>query len=308
MYANIAKMNTSLTLTSRGQTLDLGSESFGELRRSDDVLADAAKLRERMSEDGYLYIPGFFKREEVMKVRQELCSQLERAGRLDPDYPAIEAVPCPEDKTPAFPRGGRFPRDRKHPTFENFLFGSHLIGFYERFFGGGVRHYDHTWIRTVGPGQGTEPHCDLVYMGRGTHEVRTAWIPYGDTPLELGGLIVLEGSHLQTERLTNYLSQDVDTFCSNRPGGYKHKSGRLARNPASLREKLGGRWLTAEFKAGDLLTFGMKTVHASLDNQSDRIRLSTDTRYQSAAEAIDPRWVGPDTQEYGEKNRVGLIC
>ena len=84
--------------------------------------------------------------------------------------------------------------------------------------------------------------------------------------------------------------------------------GMLSKNPVSLRKKLGGRWLTAEFKAGDLLTFGMKLVHASLDNQSSRIRLSTDTRYQLAAQEIDPRWVGPDTVEYAEKNRVGLIC
>ena len=52
----------------------------------------------------------------------------------------------------------------------------------------------------------------------------------------------------------------------------------------------------------------MKLVHASLDNQNNRIRLSTDTRYQLAAEEIDPRWVGPDTVEYAARNRVGLIC
>ena len=59
---------------------------------------------------------------------------------------------------------------------------------------------------------------------------------------------------------------------------------------------------------GDLLTFGMKTVHASLDNAENSYRLSTDTRYQLATEPIDPRWVGPDTAEYAEKNRIGKIC
>ena len=44
---------------------------------------------------------------------------------------------------------------------------------------------------------------------------------------------------------------------------------------------------------GDLLTFSMKLVHASLDNQSDAIRISTDTRYQLASEPTDDRWVGP---------------
>jgi ectoine hydroxylase-related dioxygenase (phytanoyl-CoA dioxygenase family) len=120
--------------------------------------------------------------------------------------------------------------------------------------------------------------------------------------------MILEGSHRRSERLSNYLSQDVDTYCVNRAGGYKHKSGLLTENPVTFREKFGGRWLTAEFKPGDLLTFGMKLVHASPDNQSDRIRLSTDTRYQLGTQEIDPRWVGADTEEYAAKNRVGLIC
>ena len=271
------------------------------------MLADENALRSRMEEDGYLYLPGFFARDEVLEVRRELCSQLERSGRLDPDFPAIDAVPCPADKTPLFPRDAQ-PINRRHPTLSRFLFGDQVMGFYSRILGGAARHYDHTWIRTVAPGRGTAPHCDLVYMGRGTHDVYTAWIPYGETPTKVGGLMILEGSHRQSERLSNYLSQDVDTYCANRPGGYKFKSGCLTKNPVTLREKLGGRWLTAAFKPGDLLTFGMKLVHASLDNQSDRIRLSTDTRYQLATHKIDPRWVGPDTEEYAKKNRVGLIC
>jgi hypothetical protein len=289
-----------------GCQLDLSPASFGELRRSRDEHGKEAALRERLEADGYLYIEGFFDRLAVMEVRRELCSQLEQAGRLDPDFPAMEAVPRSADKIA--PGGPSFPTDRKHPALTRFLFGPRLMSFYSRLFGGEIRHYDHVWCRAVNPGLGTPPHCDLVYMGRGTHEVRTAWIPYGDTPLEMGGLMMLEGSHNQSGRLRNYLAQDVDAYCENRAGGYKHKSGKLSDNPAALREKLGGRWLTAEFKAGDLMTFGMKIVHASLDNQSNRIRLSTDTRYQLATEAVDPRWIGPDTVEYAEKNRIGRIC
>ena len=52
----------------------------------------------------------------------------------------------------------------------------------------------------------------------------------------------------------------------------------------------------------------MTTVHASLDNQTEAYRISTDTRYQLAAEPIDERWIGPDTAEFAEKNRIGQIC
>ena len=302
-------MNTSLALTSYGHALDLHDTAFGELRRSDDILADEKTLRVRMELDGYLYLPGFFEREEVRHVRRELCSQLERAGRLDPDFPAMDAVPCPPDKTPAFPSNSQgFPVNRRHPTLEGFVFGTRIMNFYRRLLAGEARHYDHTWIRAVDPGRGTPPHCDFVYMGRGTHEVRTAWIPYGDTPLELGGVIILEGSHHQSERLNNYLAQDVDTYCANRSGGYKHKSGMLTKNPVSLREKLGGRWLTAEFKAGDLLTFKMNLVHASLDNHTDCIRLSSDTRYQPASLPADDRWIGPNPTAHSRASKRGRIC
>jgi hypothetical protein len=43
---------------------------------------------------------------------------------------------------------------------------------------------------------------------------------------------------------------------------------------------------------GDALIFGMFTMHASLNNESDRFRISSDTRYQLASEPVDERWVG----------------
>lgn len=132
-------------------------------------------------------------------------------------------------------------------------------------------------------------------MGRGTHRLYTAWVPMGDVPLELGGLMILENSHLQQERLKNYLSRDVDSYCANRPSGDAVASGEktfpwsgnLAKNPASLREKLGGRWLTAtKFRMGDVLIFTVQTVHASLDNQTRAFRFSSDSRYQSATNPL----------------------
>ncbi len=43
---------------------------------------------------------------------------------------------------------------------------------------------------------------------------------------------------------------------------------------------------------GDIIIFGMFTMHASLDNQTNRYRISADTRYQLKAEPVDERWVG----------------
>lgn len=294
-------MKTAAGLTSRGYELDLRPESFGELLRSDAILNDPNALRERFAQEGYLYVPGFFAREDVQAARAEFLRRIKAYGGLDPAYPVGDAIASGQL---SISRGGLL---SENEALEKVIFSPRLMKFYERLLGGECRHYDHIWTRVVAPGQGTAPHCDLVYMGRGTHDVMTAWIPYGDVSLELGGLMMLEKSHLQQKRLRNYLEMDVDTYCVNR-GPYQHNDGLLTSNPVSLREKLGGRWLTAAFQMGDLLTFGMKTIHGSLDNGTKSYRLSTDTRYQLASEPIDPRWVGPDTVEYAEKNRIGKIC
>ena len=78
-------------------------------------------------------------------------------------------------------------------------------------------------------------------------------------------------------------------------------AARMTKNPNEPQQRYGGRWLTTEFEPGDVLMFGMFTLHCSLDNESpeNRIRLSTDTRYQLASEPADERWIGHDPFGHG---------
>lgn len=52
----------------------------------------------------------------------------------------------------------------------------------------------------------------------------------------------------------------------------------------------------------------MNTVHASLDNCSNQIRLSADSRYQLACEPADERWIGPNPIAHGPKSKRRMIC
>jgi hypothetical protein len=52
----------------------------------------------------------------------------------------------------------------------------------------------------------------------------------------------------------------------------------------------------------------MYTMHASMDNHTNRLRLSTDTRYQLAAEPVDERWIGEDPIAHGPEAKKGIIC
>jgi hypothetical protein len=299
-------------LRSSGRPLDRSEASFGELRDSSYLNGDHEALRERMEEDGYLFLRGFFERGQVMAARRSILKQAAADGFLEPGADLMEAVPRAGADVGAFQPGYA-----STPEVHAVLYGGRLLDFYRGLFGEEVRHYDFTWLRCVGPGKGTKPHCDMVYMGRGERDLlRTAWIPMGDASLSLGGLMVLENSHRQQERIRHYLERDVDTYCTNGRHAGEIESGRkswewdgvLSNDPVSLREKLGGRWLTTEFAAGDLLTFTMYTVHASVDNQLNRLRLSTDSRYQPASKPADERWIGPNPVAHGRAGKRGRVC
>ncbi|MGF1450186.1 MAG: phytanoyl-CoA dioxygenase family protein [Opitutales bacterium] len=298
-------------LIASGHTLNPSQTAFGELRDSSGIADDAAALRARYAEDGYLYLPGYLDRESVLEARRDVCTRLAADGLLDAAHDPVEGILSADASV-------KFRPDiaTGNPVVEALLYGPRLLGFYERLLGGPVRHFDFTWFRAVSPGHGAPPHCDAVYMNRGTFNLYTAWVPFGDVTRELGGLMILEESHRKADRLRKYLESDVDSYCENKPRHLERvaankavRRGQLSYNPVSLRERLGGRWLTADFRAGDLLTFGMATVHASLDNQTDNlIRLSSDSRYQLAAEPADERWVGPNPVGHSRAGKRGRIC
>ena len=54
---------------------------------------------------------------------------------------------------------------------------------------------------------------------------------------------------------------------------------------------LGGRWLYADYKAGDVAIHSPHIVHASLDTQTDMMRMSVDIRFLPTSVEPDPRWL-----------------
>ena len=127
--------------------------------------------------------------------------------------------------------------------------------------------------------------------------------------------MVLEGSHTKKDALAECLSRDVDTYCSNGPNAAKIESGEMSwewdgaldYDAAALR-RIGGRWLSADYRIGGILVFTMGTVHGSISNFSNRIRLSSDSRYQCASEPADDRWIGENPVGHGRAGKLGKIC
>ena len=61
-------------------------------------------------------------------------------------------------------------------------------------------------------------------------------------------------------------------------------------DPLKIVERFGGQWHGANYRAGDVIIFGMHTMHASTTNLSNRFRLSCDVRFQPASDPVDERW------------------
>lgn len=316
-----------IELTYCGKKIDTSSDCFGPLCCSDDALEDVAQLRRRMAEDGYLYLPGLLDRDEVLAARLEVMERLARAGFLDERYPVIEGVARPDQRFSFMPQLAK-----GNQPLMKVLYAGAMMALYERFLGGPVRHFDYTWFRAKTPGihTATQPHYDVVYMGRGTKNLYTSWTPLGDVPWEMGGLMLLENSHCLEQLRQGYGQTDVDAYCENEGDARQlverargegreltpeerqqlrwNSTGAYSPDAIETRSRLGGRWLGAEYQIGDVLIFSMFTLHASSDNHTDRIRISSDSRYQLAADPVDDRWIGDDPPVHGIRAKRGMIC
>lgn len=238
-----------------------------ELRDSNAIQDHPEALRERMAEDGYLMIRDFHDRAVVLSARERFLSELAACGK----------------------RGGMFKGIAATPELMAMLESDRLFTFWETYFGEPPLTFQEKWLRSVDGGSSTGVHYDNVYMGRGSSRLHTSWIPIGDIPMEQGTLAICVGSHHgHFQRLqATYGQLDVDRTPVKDGGWY-------TRDPLEVTEKYGGQWASTDFRAGDAVFFPMFTLHASTRNDTDRLRLSCDIRFQPASEAADERWYGAE--------------
>lgn len=262
--------------------LELGGKYLSTLREANGLLGDSDAMHNRMDEDGYLLIRGLQDADKVQAARQVVLDNLKANGQLDPDQPMTGDVATPGKK-------GHFLGGAKQvthtPDFLSVVESPEIMNFFEGFLSGPVLTYDYKWLRAVGPGDNTGGHYDVVYMGRGTKNLYTVWTPLGEVSYDMGPLVILVGSHQFEAVKETYGQMDVDR---------DHVTGSFTNEPIDMVNKYGGQWQTSEFRPGDVIILGMYTMHGSLNNRSNRYRLSTDTRYQLATDPVDERWIGKD--------------
>ena len=100
----------------------------------------------------------------------------------------------------------------------------------------------------------TPAHYDLVYLRGGTDRIVTAWIPIGDTPVEMGGLVYLQGSHTEGTKLeAAFREKNAELSPEERINAYNKnmtEGGWISKDLPDMAERFDTRWLIADYEAG----------------------------------------------------------
>ena len=146
------------------------------MRESNDIFDDTAALRERLAAEGFLLLRGLHDRGEVLEARRDILTLMGEEGKLDPAAPLMEGVvhPDPSEVATSSVRGREH---LKTDSLRQVVYGKPIMSFFDRLLGGESMSYNFQWLRTTGPGAGSPIHADVVYMGRGTHNLITCWTP-----------------------------------------------------------------------------------------------------------------------------------
>lgn len=271
--------------SSNGVAIAFDDDHFAPMRDSTDQLHDPVGLRRIFVQDGHVLLRSVLDRDRVLDLRQDYFERFD-SSLLASGTRARDGVFSGTVRAGLAPYG-----TPGHPAydlvrsmhFDRFTADSVLLRIAETLLDGPAELVPRRILRHFhqGSGAASRAHIDYDYMGEGSDEFVTAWIPLGDCPIECGGLVYLEGSH-------RFRQEDLDRLrpFTDRP----HDQRPLSNDLALTARTLGGRWLWTDFRAGDVVLHSPYIVHASLDVLSPVMRLSTDLRYRRIDAATDPRW------------------
>ncbi len=245
-----------------------------------DPDATTDSLRAELDLQGYLFFRSLVPVADVLAVRQAVLAHCAEAGWLDPSHDPLEGI-VRSDLEPTME--GRpeymavYRKILRTPLFHEFPQHPHLMQIAAKLIDSDVLVHPRRIGRMAWPNltNATTPaHQDHFYI-RGSVATYSCWTPLGACPLELGGLAIWPGSHKH-----GYLEHTV-----------RHPSAVGGHGVPADHADI---WHTIDYQPGDALFFHAYTIHKALPNLTEnRLRLSTDNRYQGQHDAIDPSALRP---------------
>jgi hypothetical protein len=220
-------------------------------------------LRERAEESGYLYFPGLI---SAMPIDLLRAFESELSAGYGWTEPNPENHPFQQVKPGAAFEGHgwddpRFIRLQNqvctHPIFRSLVLDQRILRILETVYGepAAVAEMNQCWVKLPGdPERTTLPHQDTFYLPT-CPRMWSVWVALVDTPLDLGPLAVVPGSHRKPWPHMDAL-RGID----------------VPRDVA---------WATGPVHPGDIVAYGAATVHCAWSNVSrDMVRVALDVRYE----------------------------
>jgi ectoine hydroxylase-related dioxygenase (phytanoyl-CoA dioxygenase family) len=229
------------------------------------LLQQPYALRQRLEEEGYLFISGLLPLSDVHPVYEAIMRICREEGWADEQDLAL-GEPRLEGHAGWW---AVYDRVQCLEEFHALAHHPYILQVIEAIVQERVLVHPRKIARITFPDTAhytTPPHQDYPLI-QGTPDTYTVWIPLSDCPIKLGGLAILPKSHkvglLPVHRASG-------------PGGLSVDTTRLE-----------ATWLAQDMRAGDALIFHSYTVHRALVNISQRrLRVSVDYRYQGVSKPV----------------------
>ncbi len=233
--------------------LTLDFEPAGELEDCNHLLDDHAALMRFYDDNGYILLRGVLNMESVHEARDSMLEVaarhgLVRSGDIGGKWTGVALDFKPEESV-------------EFSGISNRLIEKNL-DVMERVLGEPACTVPIVQYRIYPPnGPATMPHQDGFYSP-GIHDYKPVWVPLTPCSRDMGGLSLAVGQN-------------------NR--GYFHNLAKANPFPMVKSEIPEDSWATTNYMPGDALFVHPYTPHGTRPNKSDRLRVTFDTRVQSAS-------------------------
>lgn len=253
-----------------------------ELESCNHLLEDHAALEKFYDENGYILLRNVFDQESVALAREEMLAVAVKLGLIEPGDQTARwtGKPLPGNMEESDIYRGIAKRLIEHPV---------NLAVMEKVLGEPACAVPIVQYRTYPPnGPVTVVHQDGFYSP-GIQDYKPVWLVLTPCTREMGGLAVAVG---QNKR------------------GYFHNVGKPSPYPFPRDAVPDDAWATTDYMPGDVLIVHPCTPHCGMPNKSNRLRISFDSRVQSAAnpsavaatvKAVTPDSITVDAEGLGER-------
>lgn len=254
----------------------------GELQSCNHLLEDHAALEKFYEDNGYILLRGVFDMESVAEARDEMLAVAAKLGLIEPgDLTARwTGKPLPANMEESELYQGIARKLIEHPA---------NLAVMEKVLGEPACAVPIVQYRTYPPnGPVTVVHQDGFYSP-GIQDYKPVWVTLTPCTRDMGGLAIAVG---QNKR------------------GYFHNVGKPSPYPFPRDAVPDDSWATTDYMPGDVLIVHPHTPHCGMPNTSDRLRITFDSRVQSASnpsaiaatvKAVTPDSITVDAEGLGER-------